>query len=822
MVFCPWSTELLLATTSSTVSCFDLSIGALIGESEVLTGKGTLSRLSAFGGARPTVLVGTTDGRLFCLDVQDVIVKQQQRLTFHISLKVDTKDILRKGNETDSLVHDIIVSDPSSAVSNRPQTQSSFIPQTAPATRSSAFSTFPIPSTTSSDSILSLHFVTIATSQTPLIIICSSQRLFVLNPHSHQTTLLRTFTTTDSSGQTTPMTLQQCVPLTGLRSSEDPTFCAVSADSSLVSFSLHPSSQQTSSHPSFQIPQNTLSSPYFQSMSSFYASLPETSHLHSSSSLRSDLIAEWKERNATRSFESQPTKPHRLGTILVTTTNRPIIDKRTPTLEDKPIMFHNKIKSSGYGQDIRAKAKAKAKAKALKKNQPPKKASDSPTNVPDRPDFVYPVTASTPSAPPSRIIETGRGGLGRLVWAPSGRQLAVVGTDNAVSVVKPFQGTTTKAPTIVFTNEKQILDLGWNLTGSHAITADGDSVKVLRTVGGSDTEFVSTGMVLEMRYERESKHEHPTEMTTGPKSNQTTRLFMTKVTVPKSKQTVGNTPPRSNSPSSSGNNRMTNVTSACFALRDTTILSSSGSSLLCHSYVLGDDPAFQDHSGTDLSTQKQGEHRLLFSLKHPSTSLTAISSPNGFFSPLCITAGSDRSINVIDLPTERLIHTFANSHTRPASHLVTPSLSPFSVCSVHFPDIFMSAALDGIKIWDLRVLQPILTLQTNSQIKAASVTSSSFSPCGRFITTGGADSRLYVYDFRGSREAALVSHTDIVSGTGWSPCRVCLASSSLDGTIRLWGLAKEELYPQAPQRSRGNPPPNQRVQQKKKEAMPIN
>ena len=99
----------------------------------------------------------------------------------------------------------------------------------------------------------------------------------------------------------------------------------------------------------------------------------------------------------------------------------------------------------------------------------------------------------------------------------------------------------------------------------------------------------------------------------------------------------------------------------------------------------------------------------------------------------------------------------------------------FSVCMLQLSWVSNSAAQD---------LKPELLVQTGH---SSDVNSIAFSPDGKFIASGGRDSRIEIWDVAtGLSLRELRGHTGPVLAVAVSPDGRMIASGSEDRTIRIW------------------------------------
>lgn len=97
--------------------------------------------------------------------------------------------------------------------------------------------------------------------------------------------------------------------------------------------------------------------------------------------------------------------------------------------------------------------------------------------------------------------------------------------------------------------------------------------------------------------------------------------------------------------------------------------------------------------------------------------------------------------------------------------------------------LFAAARPRATIVWDTETWRPVHTLLDAKQ----SADAIAFSPDGKFLATGGADSGVRVWNAAtGERTFFLFAHTNPVVSMAWSPDSSVLATGSADQTIRIW------------------------------------
>ncbi|KAH8053360.1 hypothetical protein JL722_9586 [Aureococcus anophagefferens] len=149
--------------------------------------------------------------------------------------------------------------------------------------------------------------------------------------------------------------------------------------------------------------------------------------------------------------------------------------------------------------------------------------------------------------------------------------------------------------------------------------------------------------------------------------------------------------------------------------------------------------------------------------------LDAVACLNGAYSPLIVTATSDRRVSVLDAAAGRRARVIDDAHARPAHDVAAPGHPA--------PGVARSTCDDGAARF---------TSHANKRdpIRCA------FSPCMRFLACGSEDKCAYVYDIRAGRALALLKGArDAVAAVAFNPKYPQLATASYDGKLRFYTCA---------------------------------
>ncbi|XP_049510639.1 WD repeat-containing protein 27 [Panthera uncia] len=206
------------------------------------------------------------------------------------------------------------------------------------------------------------------------------------------------------------------------------------------------------------------------------------------------------------------------------------------------------------------------------------------------------------------------------------------------------------------------------------------------------------------------------------------------------------------------------IQSAQFYYLDAFILCSSGPELQllkCHI----------DTSKDEIRRYKQKSRcRPVFRLPTAGpTEITSLSAVNDFYSYLVLTAGRDKTVEVFNLNAGRSAAVIAEAHSRPVHQICQNKGSSFTTQQYQVYNLFATTATgDGIKLWDLRTLR--CERRFEGHPNHGYPCGIAFSPCGRYVASGAEDRHAYVYELGSSTFShRLAGHTDTVAGVAFSP-----------------------------------------------------
>eukprot|EP00041_Stephanoeca_diplocostata_P029690 m.883715 g.883715 ORF g.883715 m.883715 type:complete len:963 (+) comp23611_c0_seq3:316-3204(+) len=185
----------------------------------------------------------------------------------------------------------------------------------------------------------------------------------------------------------------------------------------------------------------------------------------------------------------------------------------------------------------------------------------------------------------------------------------------------------------------------------------------------------------------------------------------------------------------------------------------------------------------------KSKYRLVTALTHPGTQgITTFAAANSYYSYLAISAGTDRSLCVLDFNVAKAVHTIPHAQARPVHRVRLNVGAPHAAAPAASFNLFFTAAVgDGVCLWDVRAGTRAVR-RFCGHVDRAHAVGLDFSPCGRYVATGSEDRRAYVYDLRNSSVcvARLGGHPDVVTDIAYHPLRPELLTACADGSLRIF------------------------------------
>ncbi|XP_071833120.1 WD repeat-containing protein 27-like isoform X2 [Apostichopus japonicus] len=218
-----------------------------------------------------------------------------------------------------------------------------------------------------------------------------------------------------------------------------------------------------------------------------------------------------------------------------------------------------------------------------------------------------------------------------------------------------------------------------------------------------------------------------------------------------------------------------------FYYLDKFIILSSGGSFYLYKFSL-------DTSVNDIKRYvSKSSYKLVKQFKMEEANLvTSLSAANSFYSYIVLCCGSDKSIELFDLNAGCRLSKIEEGHSRPVNHITQNLGSNYASLSPSACNLFAtSAATDGIKVWDVRTNRCVRKL--GGHLNRAHSCGITFSPCGQYLVSGSEDKAAYVFDLKeGSVVEKLTGHTDVVTGVAYHPLYPEVVTGTLDGNIQLF------------------------------------
>ncbi|DBA03491.1 TPA: hypothetical protein N0F65_002899 [Lagenidium giganteum] len=420
---------------------------------------------------------------------------------------------------------------------------------------------------------------------------------------------------------------------------------------------------------------------------------------------------------------------------------------------DKPVTFHTRVKSSGYG----AAAPFAAKKKTIQDRKTPPKRSPSRDQQhgasPRLDTFLkeYPIDCGLlqhyqqQHALPPRTLH--QGAIHHIEFSHDAKWLATGGSDNVAQVCKlPFS----------------------------------------RSLGEGNVFAGHDGAVRAIHWS------HSNRMVLTTSTDKTVRLWLSDVDT--ASLTFQSTPPKSATATASSAKKALHpdMVDALFFYMDKFVLSACGNAIRLHQFEI--DELFarnmtkkvrrNDVLVDEDKSRKKKVAQWTFDGMHALTALTCVN--GSFLSHVVVAAGSDRSVRLVDAAVGKTVRVISDAHARAALSVALPRASCYTSHPANFYDLLLSAAPNNtIHLWDIRADNCVMRFSEHlNRVHRVGV---AFSPCMRYVTTGSEDRCAYTYDIRIGRSLTKLSgHTDVVTTVAYNPLHPQLATASYDGSVRFF------------------------------------
>ncbi|XP_076782672.1 WD repeat-containing protein 27 isoform X2 [Arvicanthis niloticus] len=166
--------------------------------------------------------------------------------------------------------------------------------------------------------------------------------------------------------------------------------------------------------------------------------------------------------------------------------------------------------------------------------------------------------------------------------------------------------------------------------------------------------------------------------------------------------------------------------------------------------------------------------------------ITSLSAVNDFYSHIILTAGRDRTVEIFDLNAGCSAAVLAEVHSRPVHRICQNKGSSFIAQQSLAYNLFLTTAVgDGVRLWDLRNLRCVRCFEGHPN--RSYPCGVAFSPCGRLMACGAEDRHAYVYEMGSSSFLhRLGGHTDTITEVAFNPAAPQLVTATLDGKLQLF------------------------------------
>ena len=424
--------------------------------------------------------------------------------------------------------------------------------------------------------------------------------------------------------------------------------------------------------------------------------------------------------------------------------NTPTVSKDGDVL-DKPVTFHTKVKSSGYGQSA---VMPKTTRRRSSSSSIPGGAVTGGGKSIRKYDISDASRISSLSHQASNDIDCIRHPISSICFSGDAAHLVVCGG----SVLSAF-------PLPVSRNPSRGINFIGHDADIHSVSCSNDKQMILSTSADHTARIFKVGK--------------------GDSSSGVGVVFS---------HYLHNTAAREASNKGGGSRNkpfVHDLAPARFFYQDRFVLLACKGDVLLYSY----DCASGESKENDLVRfRTTGSYSLLHRWTVPNAhAVTALGSVNSVGSGLVVASTSAKQLVLLDACSGRVLTTLEGCHEKAPHHIELPSPSPHAQLPTEAYNLFLTAAIDEcINIWDIRT--PRVVARYCDHVNRREKIKCSFSPCMRYIGTGSEDKTARIVDLRTLRDLAKVSgyHKDVVTDVKFSPLFPQVATASFDGTVRFF------------------------------------
>lgn len=469
------------------------------------------------------------------------------------------------------------------------------------------------------------------------------------------------------------------------------------------------------------------------------------------------------------------------------------------TLRDKPVVFHARVRSSGYGadsmlpwkyrQDVSlSKKKKKKKAQQQAKTARSAVESSRTREIQDaqegddnggeglgssRLSFSIPSLQQLEQQKRGKDLSLAHAAcVYSIRFSPSGTRLATCSADRTLRTFR-VSSRGLEASSSFAGHDAAATRVSWSRSGSMLVSSSTDGTARLWRVGdkASSTESV--------RIDSASSSSSASTSLTSSKGG-----------------------------GGGGGKFSGDVSHASFFYMDQFVLLSNRRALHLYTYALPPPPnSMRDKGIADLDMQRKkvigGSFKHVLAMDNAEcVSVTDAAAHNAFQSHLVIAALSNRHVRVWDVGYGKVVTGVNDAHTRPVHAVCLRSSRDEGA------ELFATSSTDGcVKLWDVRDLQRRVRVFAGSHVNSSQKMGISFSRCMKYVAVCSEDHRVAVYDVRfgtdsvhrddggggtaggiGTRFREVPNCVDLGmsgEGRGNSPRQMTMAVGGMDGGVMI-------------------------------------